>query len=191
LTDMNKQYEVEGQQFTLANLQMMDFGQIEAVEPGMPRFPKGIYEWEVESSAMDEIFGVLGIRNKLRCANVVAFEDPSINPADWIGKVHEENIRLWVTDGATPTQQDLLRMFGVQKDLMEKTGYQVVGNVQQALQGWTGTRFNCEMNVVPGRKDPSKRYHNLNIFGIVPVVTQQAQPAGQQVPTLNMAGATG
>ena len=179
--DMNKTYEIQGQQFTVANLQQIDFGQIQSVEPGAPRWPVGVYEWEVISSEIDEIYGVLGIRNKLKCSKVIAFEDPAEKPEEWIGKEREENRRLRLQDGVQPTQADIMYMFGTQKDFMEKTGYQVVGQIQQALAGWTGTRFNAAIAESPNRKDPSKPYRNMNIYEIVPVAQVQPQISGNTV----------
>ena len=156
--DMNETVNMGKDTITLAELAGLSMDDI--AEKRGEAFPKGVFNWEVDSEAPPHlaIFGE-GEKKagfavfKLKCLEVLTVSDNEFtgDSNDLVGKFHNENFRLGSEDSL-----GFLKAFLV--DIGAPSGLPLI----EQLKGCAGLRFQAPISRKIDKNDSDKTYTNIN-----------------------------
>jgi len=154
---------------TLAELAELDISDVDPWR-GYTQFPVGMFHWRVQSSDLstqDTKSGKRAVMSvTLECLAVEALQDKTLNPADYIGEVHQERIMIF----------DLDKSVGQMVALMQDAGFQGKGTFLQLMRQFGESKIEFKGGIKHRRDkdDPDKVYANLDPQKIRPAVVSAA-----------------
>lgn len=169
----NAQIMVDGEMVSLADLAGISMDTVQELrsEP----FPKGVYNWEVDTNTPPHIAVIGEDKNakgaaifKFKCLEVLTMTDADYTgkAEDLVGKFHQETFFLTTIEG-----------LGYLKAFLKDIGAPYDPNLKKMLFNSAGTRFQAPIMKRKDKNDSDKVYTNVNRGKLKPIM-----PPGDKLP---------